>query len=144
MPKLRVVLTLIAGCCLFLAHAVIPHEHEGGHVASVISSKTHQYHNHDTTTHDHESDCDHSNELEDFCLLENVIPSRTTSLTAPLYENDNAHADLQAKFFPVSIFKIFIEPPEKIPDKPGITDNKILHSNPNLVSSGLRAPPCFC
>ncbi|PKP19445.1 MAG: hypothetical protein CVU05_11310 [Bacteroidetes bacterium HGW-Bacteroidetes-21] len=145
MIKHPVRILLLVAYVLFLAHAVLPHEHEGGHVADILPISTHSHHDQNTTAHhhDHENDGDHHNESEDFCLLENVILARTTSLSFLMADNDNELANVRNCMYAVSIFNVFIEPPEQIPDLPGISYYIIMQSNPNFSSCGLRAPPLY-
>lgn len=143
MIKQFVILMLIIACFLFLAHAVLPHEHEGGHVADVLPANTHSHHDNNATQHHHghESDSDHKDKSDDYCLLDIVIPSRIFSLPEIFSEKGNNLEDYCISLFFIAVCNPYIEPPEKIPDKPGISDHFIKLSNPNFKSSGLRAPP---
>jgi len=141
MYRNSIIFSLAAACFLFLAHAVLPHEHEGGHVAEIITS--HSHHNVNTTDHhhSHNNDCDHKS--DNFCLLENVIPSRIVSLPDIINLISKAHTDVTVHFLFLSVSNYNIEPPEKIPDKQGNSKYFVKSSNPNFMSSGLRAPPIY-
>jgi hypothetical protein len=135
----------VLACFLFLAHAVLPHEHEDGHIAEILHHNTHSHHDSTTTSHDHDHDQDsNKNKSDGFCLFENVILTRTISISDHSNNSDQGLADAKDRVIHITVSNFDLEPPEEIPDKTEIADYFILLCNPNFMSSGLRAPPFYC